>query len=68
MFAKICAIPDEQIVLYWTLLTSRPLAEVDLLEERLKNGAIQPQDAKRELAREIVASIHGEKGISAFTL
>ncbi len=57
MFAKIMAVNDDLIVQYFTLATNLPLGAVRNIEEELKN----PLGAKKELARQIVKELHGDR-------
>ncbi|MBI4037879.1 tyrosine--tRNA ligase [Candidatus Curtissbacteria bacterium] len=52
MFGKIMSISDSQIVEYWNNLTDFPEVKLNTLE---------PLDAKKELAREIVRIYHGQE-------
>lgn len=53
MFGKVMSLPDETMRDYYVLLTSMPLGEVD----ELLSGP--PMEAKKRLAREIAATLHG---------
>ena len=59
MYGKTMAIPDEAIGEYYRLLLGREPA----IGER--EGEILPRDAKRELARELVAWLHSEADAQA---
>lgn len=61
MFGKIMSMRDELIVDYFTLATTIPLNEVRKIKKELKEGKINPMDAKLKLAREIVSLYYGEK-------
>jgi tyrosyl-tRNA synthetase len=54
-FGKLMSLPDEAMRMYFTLCTLVPLDEV----EQILAG--HPMDAKKRLAREIVATYHGEE-------
>lgn len=58
MFGKLMSIPDPLIVKYFTLLTDRDSAWITQLEQQLKKRAINPRDAKADLAEEIVTVYH----------
>lgn len=60
MFRKLLSIPDELVWRYFELLSFRPAADVEALRATVAGGG-NPQDAKRELAREIIARFHGEE-------
>ncbi|MCC6236868.1 MAG: tyrosine--tRNA ligase [Dehalococcoidia bacterium] len=53
IFGKVMSLPDETMRDYYVLLTSMPLGEVDGLL------AGPPMEAKKRLAREIAATLHG---------
>ncbi len=57
MFGKLMSISDELMWKYFTLLSFRPLAEIDRLREECAGGR-NPRDAKVELALEIVERFH----------
>lgn len=61
MFGKTMSIPDELIVNWVMLCTDVPEEEIAEVEEAMKGGTLNPRDAKRRLAREIVALYHGEQ-------
>jgi tyrosyl-tRNA synthetase len=60
MFGKLMSIPDPLIVKYFTLLTDAEAAWIEDLERRLKERAVNPRDAKADLATQIVTMYHGE--------
>ncbi|HHV62038.1 MAG TPA: tyrosine--tRNA ligase [Firmicutes bacterium] len=59
MYGKTMSIPDELMIMYYDLATNLPEDEVRRIEDDLKAGRLHPRDAKRRLAREIVALYHG---------
>ena len=59
MYGKIMSITDQLIVKYFTLLTDVPTERVMALEQQLRTRAINPRDAKAELAETIVTMYHG---------
>ncbi len=59
MYQKLLSIPDALTWRYFELLSFRPAAEVDALRADVDKGA-NPQEAKKILAREIIARFHGE--------
>ena len=59
MYGKVMSLPDDVMWLYYELLTRRPEEEI----EALKEG--HPMDAKKSLARELTAWLHGDKNASA---
>lgn len=60
MFGKIMSIPDEQIIPYMTLVTDIPMDKIGETEKNLKEGKINPIDAKKELAMAVVTQLHTE--------
>ena len=65
MFGKLMSIPDGLILKYFTLLTDVPAARLGELEEQLKTRAVNPRDAKAELAETLVEQYHPGQGRSA---
>lgn len=65
MFGKVMRIPDGLIAKYLRLVTDVPPDEVDAVASGLADGTAHPGDAKRRLAREIVASLHDPAAASA---
>lgn len=59
MFGKLMSIPDSLIVKYLTLLTDMELAQIADVERQLQTKAVNPRDAKADLAAEIVKTYHG---------
>jgi tyrosyl-tRNA synthetase len=57
MFGKLMSISDEMMWKYFTLLSLRPMAELDALRAEVAGGR-NPRDAKVALAQEIVARFH----------
>ena len=65
MFGKIMSIPDAQVELYFKLLTDMRDAQWDELSAAVADGSIHPRDAKRLLARVIVADLHSPESANA---
>ena len=65
IFGKLMRIPDPLIVKYFTLLTDAPADRMAQLEQQLKAKAVNPRDAKAELAVEIVGMYHGAQAAQA---
>jgi len=69
MFGKLMSISDELMWSYFTLLSFRPLAEIDLMKQEVAAGR-NPRDCKVLLAQEIVARFHtqaaAEKALEDF--
>ena len=59
MFKKVMSIPDSLIERYYELLSRIPLEEFKTLQEGLKDKSLDPRDAKKKLAMEIVTRYHG---------
>ncbi|MBI2874904.1 MAG: tyrosine--tRNA ligase [Firmicutes bacterium] len=59
MFGKAMSIPDEAIGEYFRLATTVPTVEIGALEQLVKEGGLNPRDAKMKLGREIVSLYHG---------
>ena len=57
MFAKMMSISDEMMWRYYDLLSFRPVAEIEGLKEKVKDG-LNPRDVKVDLAKEIVARFY----------
>lgn len=60
MYGKTMSLPDELMLLYFELVTTLSLEELEDLRRRLAIGTLHPRDAKMYLAREIVKLYHGE--------
>jgi len=60
MYGKIMSWPDEIIILGLELCTDVAMAEITQIDKKMKEGKLNPRDAKAKLAREI-ASIHHSK-------
>jgi tyrosyl-tRNA synthetase len=59
MFKKIMSIPDTMIERYFELLSRISLEEFKTLQAGLKDRSLDPRDAKKQLAMEIVTRYHG---------
>lgn len=60
MYGKIMSWPDELIIPGFELCTDLSIEEVKEIDKKIKQGSINPRDAKARLAREII-SIHYNK-------
>jgi tyrosyl-tRNA synthetase len=58
MYGKLLSISDDAMWKYWTLLTDLRQSEVDGLMAEVQAGALHPMEAKKRLARAIVADFH----------
>jgi tyrosyl-tRNA synthetase len=69
MFGKLMSISDDLMWNYFTLLSFRPLAEIDLMKQEAAAGR-NPRDCKVLLGQEIVARFHtdgaAEKALEDF--
>jgi tyrosyl-tRNA synthetase len=65
MYGKLMSISDEMMTRYWTLLTDLRQSEIDKLNSDIASGALHPMQAKKNLARTIVAGFHGAEGARA---
>ncbi|SMB98905.1 tyrosyl-tRNA synthetase [Thermanaeromonas toyohensis ToBE] len=60
MYGKTMSLPDELMLLYFELVTTLSLEELEDVRRGLAQGTLHPRDAKMYLAREIVKLYHGE--------
>lgn len=60
MFGNVMSIPDSSLLNYFELCTDVPMDEVHNIGKEMKNGNLNPRDAKLRLAKEIVTIYHGE--------
>lgn len=60
MFGKTMSLPDEAMPSWFRLATDLSTEEVTTMESQLQAGRLHPAEAKRRLAREIVARYWGE--------
>ncbi len=58
IYGKLMSISDELMFRYYELLSSIPLNDLEKLSSEVASGSVHPMDAKRSLAREIVARYH----------
>ncbi|NMB26060.1 MAG: tyrosine--tRNA ligase [Firmicutes bacterium] len=58
MYGKTMSLPDEQMMMYFELVTTVPMEELRQMEYELESGQVHPRDAKRYLARKIVERFH----------
>lgn len=58
MFGKLMSIPDSLIIKYCKLLTDFSLDRIKEMESAMKDGHLNPRDAKEELAFNIVSTYH----------
>lgn len=61
MFGKVMSMGDELIGKYFIHCTRLPMEEIVEIEKQMKDGALNPRDAKLRLAGEITEIYHGEE-------
>lgn len=61
MFGKIMSINDELMLKYYELLSHISVQELEELKRGIKEGKLNPRDAKEALAVEIVTRYHGRE-------
>jgi tyrosyl-tRNA synthetase len=65
MYGKLMSINDELMWRYWTLLTDLRQSEIDHMQAEVASGTLHPMEAKKRLARTIVAGFHSEEAARA---
>jgi tyrosyl-tRNA synthetase len=55
------SISDELMGRYWTFLTDLRQSEIERMQSDVASGALHPMEAKKRLARTIVAGFHSEE-------
>ncbi|MGC2301198.1 MAG: tyrosine--tRNA ligase [Acidobacteriaceae bacterium] len=65
MYGKLMSISDEMMWRYWTLLTDLRQSEIDTMRAEVASGALHPMEAKKHLARTIVAGFHSPEAARA---
>ncbi len=60
MYGKLMSISDELMWRYWLLLTDVRQSEIEQMQADVASGALHPMEAKKRLARTIVAGFHSE--------
>lgn len=60
MFGKVMSIPDELMVKYYRLASTKSVADIDAIEEGLAQGSLHPNRVKRDLAQNIVSAYYDE--------
>src|SRR5271170_2101592 len=65
MYGKLMSISDELMWKYWVLLTDLKQSEIDAMRADVAAGKLHPMEAKKRLARTIVAGFHSEEAARA---
>ena len=65
MFGKVMNIPDELMVKYYRLASTKSVAKIDEIEAGLAADELHPNKVKRALARNIVAAYYDEAAAEA---
>ncbi|MGC2402787.1 MAG: tyrosine--tRNA ligase [Acidobacteriaceae bacterium] len=60
MYGKLMSISDELMWRYWIFLTDLRQSEIEQMKADVARGALHPMEAKKRLARAIVAGFHSE--------
>ncbi len=58
MYGKVMSISDALMWRYYELLTDLTTAQIDELKRKVANGGLHPMQAKKDLAKRIVADFH----------
>jgi tyrosyl-tRNA synthetase len=61
MYGKLMSISDELMWKYWIFLTDLRQGDIETMQAEVASGALHPMDAKKRLARTIVAGFHSEE-------
>jgi tyrosyl-tRNA synthetase len=61
MYGKLMSISDELMWRYWIFLTDLRQSQVEQMQADVASGALHPMEAKKRLARTIVAGFHSEE-------
>ena len=61
MYGKLMSISDDLMWRYWTLLTDLPAGEIARMRAEAAQGTLHPMEAKKRLARTIVADFHSQE-------
>jgi tyrosyl-tRNA synthetase len=60
MYGKLMSISDELMWRYWILLTDLRQSDIERMQAEVSAGTLHPMEAKKALARTIVAGFHSE--------
>jgi tyrosyl-tRNA synthetase len=61
MYGKLMSISDELMWRYWVFLTDLRQSDIEQMQSEVATGALHPMEAKKRLARTIVAGFHSEE-------
>jgi tyrosyl-tRNA synthetase len=61
MYGKLMSISDELMWRYWIFLTDLRQSQIEQMQADVASGALHPMEAKKRLARTIVAGFHSEE-------
>ena len=61
MYGKLMSISDELMWRYWIFLTDLRQSDIERMQSQVGSGALHPMEAKKRLARTIVAGFHSEE-------
>jgi tyrosyl-tRNA synthetase len=61
MYGKLMSISDELMWKYWIFLTDLRQVDIEKMQAEVASGALHPMEAKKQLARTIVAGFHSEE-------
>ena len=61
MYGKLMSISDDLMWRYWIFLTDLRQSEIEQMQTDVASGALHPMEAKKRLARTIVAGFHSEE-------
>ena len=65
MYGKLMSISDELMWRYWVYLTDLRLSEIEMMKAEVSTGMLHPMQAKKNLARTVVAGFHTEAAAEA---
>src|SRR5271156_3033357 len=61
MYGKLMSISDELMWKYWIFLTDLRQSDIERMQAEVADGSLHPMEAKKRLARTIVAGFHSEE-------
>ncbi|MGA1875824.1 MAG: tyrosine--tRNA ligase [bacterium] len=61
IYGKVMSISDELMIRYYTLLTDYSASKIREMEQNMRDGILNPRDAKKELAQYLVIRYHGDE-------